>query len=76
MVLDDGGWFLKCYNLWMNNSKKSLIMEKRGKITNLDRSFDLKFWQSLSSQDRFNATWELILHAWRVKGNDVRQLRL
>ena len=52
------------------------FMERRGKISDLDRSFDLSFWQSQSSQVRFDATWELILHAWRVKGNDVRQLRL
>jgi len=52
------------------------ILERKGKITDLDRSFDLQFWQAQSSQDRFDATWELIVHAWRVKGNDVRQLRL
>jgi hypothetical protein len=50
--------------------------ERKGKINDLDRSFDLKFWQSQPAQARFEAAWELILHAWRVKGNDVRQLRL
>jgi hypothetical protein len=52
------------------------IIERRGKIADLDRSFDLRFWQAQSAQARFDATWELIQHAWRVKGNDVRQLRL
>ena len=52
------------------------IMERRGKIEDLDRSFDLEFWQQQTPTARFNATWELILHAWCVKGNDVRQLRL
>ena len=52
------------------------VMERRGKITDLDRSFDLQFWQAQTAQARFDAAWELILHAWRVKGNDVRQLRL
>ena len=55
---------------------KTGFMERRGKISELDRTFDLSFWQSQSPQARFDATWELILHAWRVKGNDVRQLRL
>ena len=50
--------------------------ERRGKITDLDRSFDLEFWQKQSPSARFEAAWELILHAWQVKGNDVRQLRL
>jgi len=55
---------------------KTNIMERRGKISDLDRTFDLQFWQAQSSQARFDAAWELIVYAWRVKGNDVRQLRL
>ena len=51
-------------------------MEKKGKIPDLDRSFDRSFWQMQTPIERFNATWELIIHAYRVKGNDVRQLRL
>ncbi len=51
-------------------------MERRRKLSDLDRSFDLKFWQSQSSQARMDATWELIIHAWRLEGKDVRQLRL
>ena len=52
------------------------IIERRGKITELDRSFDLQFWQAQPAKQRFDAAWELIQHAWRVKGHDVRQLRL
>ena len=52
------------------------FIERKGKLTELDRSFDLHFWLSQPPKTRFEATWELIQHAWRVKGNDVRQLRL
>ena len=52
------------------------FMERKGKISELDRSFDLKFWQMQPPTTRFEAAWELIVHAWRVNGNDVRQLRL
>jgi hypothetical protein len=52
------------------------FMERRGKIEELDRSFDVAFWQSQTAEARFDAAWELIVHANRVKGNDVRQLRL
>jgi hypothetical protein len=52
------------------------FVERRGKLTELDRSFDLKFWQDQPAKARFDATWELIVHAYRVKGGDVRQLRL
>lgn len=51
-------------------------MERRGKIEDLDRSFDLTFWQAQSPADRFRATWDLIVHANKVKGKNVRQLRL
>lgn len=51
-------------------------LEKRGKLEELDRSFDIEFWQAQSAQARFSAAWELIVHANRVKGQDVRQLRL
>lgn len=52
------------------------FMERRGKIEELDRSFDIEFWQNQSAQARFTAAWELIVHANKVKGYDVRQLRL
>jgi hypothetical protein len=52
------------------------FVERRGKLKDLDRSFDLTFWQSQSSEARFVAAWELILHASKIKGIDVRQLRL
>jgi hypothetical protein len=55
---------------------KNETIERRGKLTELDRSFDINFWQSRPAKERFQATWELIVHAWKVKGHDVRQLRL
>ena len=55
---------------------KTGFIERKGKLNELDRSFDLDFWLSQTPKIRFEATWELIQHAWRVKGNDVRQLRL
>jgi hypothetical protein len=55
--------------------KKNMI-ERRGKLEDLDRTFDIEFWQSLTSKERFDAAWELILHTERAKGNDVRQLQL
>ena len=56
--------------------KDKVFLERRGKIGDLDRSFDLVFWQAQLPEARFNAAWELIVHYARVKGLDVRQLRL
>ncbi len=55
---------------------KTGIVERRGRIEELDRSFDLMFWQSQTSKARFEAAWELIVLASKMKGIDVRQLRL
>ena len=55
---------------------RSGIIERRGKLKDLDRSFDLQFWQSQSPQARFSVAWELILHASELKGVDVPKLRL
>lgn len=52
------------------------FVERKGKLEDLGRSFDLRFWQSQTPQARFAAAWELIVHASKVKGMDVRQLRL
>ena len=55
---------------------RDIVWARRGKLSELDRSFDVAFWQAQSSQARFDAAWELVLHYARVKGLDVHQLRL
>ena len=50
--------------------------ERFGKIEDLDRDFDLKFWQAQSDTLRFAAAWELVVQAFIIKGRDVSQLRL
>ena len=52
------------------------FVERYGKLEEMDRSFDLDFWQAQPPSARFQAAWELIIHACKVKGMDVRQLRL
>lgn len=52
------------------------IVERRGKLEELDRAFDLRFWQAQTPAARVNAAWELVVHYAKVKGLDVRQLRL
>ena len=54
----------------------SEIAERRGKLEELDRSFDIQFWQAQSPTARFQVTWELVLHVARLKGLNVRQLPL
>ncbi|MEW6126808.1 MAG: hypothetical protein AB1757_07195 [Acidobacteriota bacterium] len=66
-------------NVTENNSstsKTDFVMERKGKLENLDRSFDLEFWQAQDSTARFSAAWELVLHAQRRKSKDVGEPRL
>jgi hypothetical protein len=59
-----------------SNRRKRLVMERKGKIEDLDRSFDIEFWQAQDSRERFSAAWELVLLAHKIKGNDVSKLGL
>lgn len=53
-----------------------LSMECKGRLDQLDCSFDIQYWQAQSPTARFQAAWELVVHAARVKGLDGGQLRL
>lgn len=52
------------------------FVEKIGKVEDMDRSFDLEFWQAQSDTARFAAAWELVVQAFIIKGKDVSELRL
>jgi hypothetical protein len=51
-------------------------MERKGKIEDFDRSFDIEFWQTQDSSARFSAAWELVILAHKIKGKDVSELGL
>ena len=57
-------------------ARSGVVIERHGKLEDLDRSFDLEFWQAQSDTARFEAAWELVLTAHRMQGRHVRQLRL
>ena len=52
------------------------FVERTGKIEELDRSFDIAFWQAQNATERFAAAWELVVHSYIIKGKDAGQLRL
>ena len=58
------------------NRDVSLVMERKGKLEDLDRSFDLQFWQAQSDAARFAAAWDLVVTAHRLQGKDPSELRL
>jgi hypothetical protein len=60
----------------IQSRKQGIVMERKGKIEDLDRSFDIEFWQTQDSGKRFSAAWELVVLAPQVKGKDVSELGL
>lgn len=52
------------------------VFERYRRLPDLDRSFDLKFWQSRPDAEKFVAAWELVVHSYLLKGKDVSELRL
>jgi hypothetical protein len=47
-------------------SKKNLMISS-GKISEEDKSWDIKFWQSVSTAERFKAASELIRLAYKTR---------
>ena len=56
-------------------AKEPLIMERLGRIEDMDRTFDIAFWQALCPDARFDAAWELVEDAQMIKGRDPDALR-
>ena len=63
-------------NKMPEKAKPRFVMERKGKLEDLDRSFDLMFWQAQDDTARFATTWEMVVLAHRLKGYDDDQLRL
>ena len=52
------------------------VMERMGRLEDLDRSFDVAFWQRQGSNAIFAAAWEMVVEHWRMKGADESELEL
>ncbi len=52
------------------------MMERWGKLEELDRSFDRQYWQAQTASARLAAVWELVVTAYALKGQDANAFRL
>jgi hypothetical protein len=52
------------------------VMERYGSMRELDRSFDIEYWQRQGDAAIFRAAWELVESYWRALGRDPDELRL
>lgn len=51
-------------------------MTRKGKIADMDRSFDYEYWQKLTVEARMTAVWEMTVFHHELKGGSVDELRL
>lgn len=58
------------------DEQNRLVMMRVGKVEEMDRSFDIEFWQNQTDEEKFNAAWELVVFAHSLKGQNESELRL
>ena len=52
------------------------VMERFGSIRDMDRSFDIEYWQRQGDAAIYRAAWELVVFHHRDQGRDPDELRL
>ena len=58
------------------DEQNRLVMMRVSNVADMDRSFDIEFWQSQDDTARFDAAWELVVFAHGLKGHTENELRL
>ena len=53
-----------------------IVMMRFGRIEEMNRSFDIEYWQRRGDAAIFRAAWELVEAYWRDRGRDPDELRL
>jgi hypothetical protein len=58
----------------MQETRTGNVWERKGRLAEMDRSFDRRFWQAQGPEAIFEAAWEMICQAWLLKGNNLAEL--
>ena len=58
-------------------SRPVFVMERYGRISGMDRSFDIEYWQRLGAEAIFEAAWQMAVnaHGRGAGGSDELRLR-
>ncbi len=61
----------------MQKSTSAFVMERYGRLPEMDRSFDIAYWQRLGPSAIFEAAWQMVVdaHSRRPGGDDELRLR-
>jgi hypothetical protein len=60
----------------LSRKEPEFLMERYGRIRDMDRSFDIEYWQRQGHAAIFRAAWELVELYWRTQSKDPNELRL
>jgi len=56
--------------------RKRVVMTRRVLLLEMDRSFDLEFWDKVGVEGRWEAAWEMTAEVQRIRGKSGNQSRL
>lgn len=56
--------------------KQKVIMARKVSRDQMDRSFDLEFWDKVGVQGRFEALWQMVQEVHIIRGENVGESRL
>jgi hypothetical protein len=57
--------------LSIEDGNGGIVMTRYGRIEDMDRSFDVEFWQAQDATARLNAGWELVEFYHKLKGDKI-----
>jgi hypothetical protein len=59
------------------DEKPPFVMERYGRLKDMDRSFDIAYWQKLGPEAIFEAAWQMVVDVYsrRPGGSDELRLR-
>jgi hypothetical protein len=60
----------------MDKRHAPFVMERYGRMTEMDRSFDIAYWQRLGPEAIFDAAWQMVAQAHSRSSGDSDELRL
>jgi hypothetical protein len=61
----------------MDKADASFVMERYGRLPEMDRSFDIAYWQRLGPAAILEAAWQMVVdaHSHRPGGSDELRIR-
>ncbi|MDM8009191.1 MAG: hypothetical protein QUV05_23870 [Phycisphaerae bacterium] len=57
-------------------AKRPVVMARLVSLKDADRSFDIEFWRRVGVEGRWRAMREMVKEVYRMRGEDVPELRL